>query len=122
MFGWETTDLDFGGMTATMWRRPGYGDVLAEREPGIRERQAEAGAPPGFEDAIGWLLPLEDDATRPHWAVTFAVAGTDAVAERAAALGATVLMAPYDAGPVRVAVLRDPQGADFTISTYAPQG
>jgi predicted enzyme related to lactoylglutathione lyase len=121
VFGWETSDLDLGGMTATMWRRPGYGDALAERESGIRERQAEAGAPAGFEDAIGWLLPLDDGAA-PHWAVTFAVDGTDAVVESAAELGATVLTAPYDAGPVRIAVLRDPQGADFTVSTYAPQG
>ena len=40
-----------------MWQRPGYSDVLAGAEPGIREGRAEAGVPPGFEDAIGWLLP-----------------------------------------------------------------
>lgn len=122
VFGWESTDLDFGGATATMWRRPGYGDVLAERDPDIRTRQAAAGAPPGFEDAIGWLLPLDDDDAAPHWAVTFAAAGTDAVADRAAELGGTILTAPFDAGPARVAVLRDPQGAEFTVSTYTPQG
>jgi hypothetical protein len=31
-----------------------------------------------------------------------------------------VLAAPFDAGPTRIAVLRDPQGATFSISTYAP--
>jgi predicted enzyme related to lactoylglutathione lyase len=121
VFGWETTDLDLGETTATMWRRPGYGDALAERDPGIRERQAQAGAPAGFEDAIGWLLALDGDGPA-HWAVTFAVAGTDTFADRAAALGAAVLTAPYDAGPARVAVLRDPQGAEFSVSTYTPQG
>ena len=120
VFGWETTDMQFGSARATMWRRPGYGDVLAQRDPDIRGRQAAAGAPAGFEDAIGWLMPLASDDGAPHWAVTFAVDGTDAVAERAAELGATVLAAPYDAGPTRVAELRDPQGAPFAVSTYAP--
>jgi hypothetical protein len=28
-------------------------------------------------------------------------------------------VAPFDAGPTRVAILRDPQGATFAVSTYA---
>ncbi|MGH2943398.1 MAG: VOC family protein [Solirubrobacteraceae bacterium] len=52
--------------------------------------------------------------------MTFAVDGTDAAAERAVQLGGTVVVAPFDAGPTRVAVLADPQGATFSISTYAP--
>ncbi len=120
VFGWESTDLEFGSARATMWRRPGYGDVLAAADPDIRRRQAAAGAPAGFEDAIGWLIALADDEPAPIWAVTFAVDGTDAVAERAAELGATILAAPFDAGPTRIANLRDPQGAPFTVSTYAP--
>lgn len=121
VFGWESTDLEFGASRATMWRRPGYGDVLARADPAIRERQGGAGAPAGFEDAIGWLIPPADDEATPHWPVTFAVDGTDAVADRAAALGATILSAPHDAGPTRIAHLRDPQGAPFTISTYTPR-
>ena len=58
----------------------------------------------------------------PHWAVTFAVDGTDATADRAAALGAPILAAPCEAGPTRIATLRDPQGATFSISTYTPRG
>jgi predicted enzyme related to lactoylglutathione lyase len=122
VFGWESTDLGLGSSRATMWRRPGYGDVLARADPDIRDRQAAAGAPAGFADAIGWLLPLTDDAAAPHWAVTFAVDGTDAIADRAAELGATILAAPYEAGPTRIATLRDPQGATFSISTYTPGG
>ncbi len=53
--------------------------------------------------------------------MTFAVEDTDAVAARAAELGGTVVVAPYDAGPVREAVLRDPQGARFSVSRYSPQ-
>ena len=44
--------------SASMIRRPGYGDHLAATvDPGIHERQAGVSAPPGFADAIGWLAP-----------------------------------------------------------------
>jgi predicted enzyme related to lactoylglutathione lyase len=56
--------------------------------------------------------------TRPHWSVTFSVDDADAIAARAAELGATVVTPPFDVGPTRVAVLRDPQGATFTVSRY----
>lgn len=124
VFGWEPSAVRFGAFEATMWRRPGYCDALEQLEPGIRNRHADAGAPEGFSDAIGWLMEMSedvfDDDVPPHWAVTFAVDGTDAIAERAAELGGTVVTAPFDAGPTRVAVLRDPQGATFSVSTYAP--
>jgi predicted enzyme related to lactoylglutathione lyase len=107
-----------------MWRRPGYADALEEIDPGIRERHAGGGAPEGFSDAVGWMLEMTGDQfpddLPAHWAVTFAVDGTDAVADRAAELGGTILTAPVDAGPTRLAILRDPQGAVFSVSTYAP--
>lgn len=60
VFGWEIADLGF----ATMIRRPGYGDHLeATVDPEIRTRQAGVGAPPGFEDAIGWIAPARADET-----------------------------------------------------------
>ena len=99
-----------------MWRLPGYGDVLAERDPDLRRRHAEDGVPPGFSDAIGWLAA--GDPAR--WTVTFAVDDADAAAARAAELGGSVLTPPFDAGPARVAVLRDPHGAELTVSRYAP--
>ena len=120
VFGWEATTVELGpGMEATMFRMPGYGEFLAQRDPGIRARHAAAGAPPGFTDAVAWLEPLAA-ADPPHWHVIFSAAGTDAVAERAAELGGEVLTPPFDAGPTRVATLRDPQGAAFTVSTYSP--
>ena len=119
VFGWAAEAISMPGFEATMWRVPGYGDFLAEREPGIRERQSDVGAPPGFEDAIAWLQPLGDD-TPAHWSVTFSVDDTDAVAERAGALGGTVLAAPADMWAVRFAVLADPDGAAFTVNTFTP--
>jgi predicted enzyme related to lactoylglutathione lyase len=52
----------------------------------------------------------------PYWMPYFAVADVDAAAERAAVLGATVVLPPTDVpdGP-RLSVLRDPQGAVFGI-------
>jgi uncharacterized protein len=115
LFGWEETAVSFGETSATMWRRPGYGDLLEARNPGTRKMHEDAGAPEGFTDAIGWLL--QDDGPS-RWAVTLSVDDTDARAARAAELGGEVVVPPYDAGPVRVAQIRDPQGAVFMISYY----
>lgn len=126
VFGWQAADVSVGAFDCTMWCLPGYADVLELGDPDLRRRQADAGAPEGFEDAIGWLLPMGSeqfpDEVPPHWAVTFVVEDTDAVAERAAALGGTILVPAFDAGPTRVAVLSDPAGAAFSVSTYAPDG
>ena len=90
----------------------------------MRSRHAEAGAPEGFTEAIGWMNRMTrgqfGDDIPPHWNVTFTVDDTDVVADRAAQLGGDVVTPPFDAGPVRMAVVRDPQGAVFTASRYQP--
>jgi predicted enzyme related to lactoylglutathione lyase len=104
-----------------MWRRPGYGELLAQRDPELRRRHAEDGVPSGFSDAIGWLAPLPDDApaNAAGWSVTFSVADADAIAETAQRLGGKIVTAPYDAGGIaRVTVVADPQGAVFTASQF----
>jgi predicted enzyme related to lactoylglutathione lyase len=120
VFGWETLGLGGG---AEMWRLPGYGDFLEQSDPGLRQRMAELGAPEGFEDVVATLGPLADDQPEvpAHWSVTFAVADADATAERAAELGGRVLVAPFDAPWVRMAVIADPQGATFTASKFVPE-
>jgi uncharacterized protein len=125
VFGWEANTVDFGDLGEfTMWRVPGYAEVLEVNDPDLRRRQADAGAPEGFEDAIGWMIPMSSDQfaenVPPHWSVTFAVDDTDAIADKAAQLGGKVLVPPYDAGVVRVAVLSDPQGAIFSVNKYEP--
>jgi uncharacterized protein len=126
VFGWEATTIVTGNGGFTMWRRPGYGDFLAQRDPGLRERQATGGAPEGFEDAVAWLVPLTNgqspEDTPAHWSTTFAVDDADAIAEQAEKLGGTVLAPPFDAPWVRMTVLSDPQGAVFTASKYVPAG
>ena len=121
VFGWEADTLDFGaGATATMWRRPGYGRHLeATVDPGIRTRQAQSHAPPGFEDAIGWLAPLEPGAGSAHWHVTFTVSDRDESVALAEGLGATVVSST-DTMWTRAALIRDPQGAELTLSEFSP--
>jgi uncharacterized protein len=120
VFGWEATDLDFGETTSIMWCRPGYGEFLQSIDPDITSRQQRASAPPGFADCIGWLVPDDAAAGAARWSVTFAVDDTDAIATRATELGGSVLSPPTDAGVVRVATIRDPQGATFVASHYDP--
>lgn len=124
VFGWEAQTVGFGELEGTMWRLPGYAEVLEAIEPGLRRRQAQQGAPAGFEDAIGWMLPMTSDQyaadTPSHWSVTFAVEDTDEIAVRTEELGGTIMVAPFDVPPVRIAALRDPQGALFSVNTFTP--
>jgi uncharacterized protein len=84
---------------------------------------AEAGAPKGFEDVVATINPIADDQpdTPAHWSVTFGVADADATAAKAAELGGTVIVPPFDAPWVRMTVIADPQGATFIASKFAPE-
>lgn len=114
-FGWQAADLGF----ATMMRRPGYGDHLeATVDPDIRKRQAAAHVPPGFEDAIAWVVPTSAGES-PHWHVSFAVADRDRTAAEALRLGANVLR-DDTTDWTRTALIRDPQGAEFTVNQFTP--
>ena len=113
VFGWEFDDNGF----ATMIRRPGYGDHLAATvDPGIRERHD--GFPPGFSDAIAWLVATPDEQA-DTWAVTFAVDDRDESAALAEKLGATVLGSD-ETEWTKTARVRDPQGAELTLSQFTP--
>jgi uncharacterized protein len=115
VFGWKFDDIGF----ATMIRKLGYGDHLAATtDPGIHERQSGDQVPPGFADAFGWLIAAQE-AQQPHWHVTFTVADRDESAEAAEQLGASVL-STTDSDWTRDALIRDPQGAIFTLSQYSP--
>lgn len=114
VFGWEFDAAPDDGASI---RVPGYGDHLASTiDPGIRERQAFA--PPGFADVIGGMRPAAP-IERPHWHVTFSVTDRNRCATRAEQLGATVA-STYESDWARFADLRDPLGAEFTISQFRP--
>jgi predicted enzyme related to lactoylglutathione lyase len=115
LFGWRATDLGQGA--GTMLQVPGYGDHLAATvDPGIHERQASA--PAGFADVIGGLMVIGAGAT-PRWHVTFTVADRDDSATTAERLGATVVSSSDNLW-TNDALLRDPQGAEFTVSQFTP--
>jgi uncharacterized protein len=116
-FGWSVENLGF----ATLIRRPGYGDHLeATVDPEIRSRQEGVTAPPGFEDAVAWLAPV-GPGERPHWHVSFAVADRDQAAADAQRLGARILTQD-ETQWTRTALVRDPQGAELTLSQFTPPG
>ncbi|MHB8696020.1 MAG: VOC family protein [Solirubrobacteraceae bacterium] len=120
VFGWEPLGMGDG---VGMWRLPGYGEFLEQSDPGIRERMSAVGAPDGFEDVVAAFNTLANDppAVPAHWSLTFAVDDADATAEKAAELGATVVIPPFDAPWVRMTVITDPQGATFTASKFVPE-
>ncbi|MEO7571821.1 MAG: VOC family protein [Acidimicrobiales bacterium] len=118
VFGWKQLELP----GSPMWMLPGYGDHLEEATPGLKAQSAEMGAPDGFVDVVAQLTPIaEGDDTPPHWNVTFATDDVEATAAVATELGAAVLVGPVDAPWVRMALIRDPQGATFIASQFVPE-
>jgi predicted enzyme related to lactoylglutathione lyase len=117
VFGWGTLELGGG---VEMWTLDGYGDHLEEIQPGTKEAVSEVGGPEGFADVVASLVPIGDDQpdTPAHWSVTFAVDDADAIAARAAELGGSVVVPPFDAPWVRTTVLADPRGASFSASKF----
>jgi predicted enzyme related to lactoylglutathione lyase len=124
VFGWRTGAIGGG---AEGWTLPGYGDWLErEHHPNLRRQMAEAGAPDGFEDVVGSIIPIpEDQPDMPaHWGVTFATDDADATAAKAAELGGKVIVPPFDAPwstsgyTIRVTAISDPQGAPLTASKF----
>ena len=75
-------------------------------------------APPGFEDAIAWVARTAPGEP-PRWHVSFTVADRDQTVADAERLGAQVL-GRDDTEWTRTALIRDPQGAEFTASQFTP--
>jgi predicted enzyme related to lactoylglutathione lyase len=117
VFGWDALPMG-------MWALPAYGDHLEALNPGTRARTREFGAPERFEEVVASVRVIPEDQldTPAHWDVTFGVADADAAAARAAELGGTVLVPPFDAPWIRGTVIRDPQGATFNATQFvAPE-
>ena len=111
VFGWQHDPA----LGAGMIRVPGYGDHLAATtDPDIHERQAFA--PAGFADVVAGLVVTDD---RPGWEVVFTVADRDDSVATAERLGATTLSSA-DTEWTREALIRDPQGAELTLSQFSP--
>jgi uncharacterized protein len=101
MFGWETDEFAPG---VSLFRLPGY----VGGEP----------AQPVPRDVIA-VMAKDDGPAR--WSVDFWVVDVDALADRVPELGGSVLLAPFDSIPTRQALLADPFGGVFSVTT-APGG
>lgn len=97
VFGWDTEPF---GSAATLFRLPGY----VGGEP----------AQPVPRDVVAAMAPDGDHA---RWSVDFWVHDADALADTVEELGGRVLAPPSDAGPLRQALLEDPFGAAFSVTT-----
>jgi predicted enzyme related to lactoylglutathione lyase len=121
---WDTISFEMGESGFTFFTLAGYGDFLAKSNPDLIANQDADGATAGFENAVAWLIDqrtLPDASDAPvHWSVTFATDDADGIASRAERLGGNVLVPPFDAEPVRMTVIADPQGTVFTASKYQP--
>jgi predicted enzyme related to lactoylglutathione lyase len=114
LFGWRAVPIEGAG---TMLQVPGYGDHLAATsDPDIYQRQASA--PAGFADVIAGLAVIDADEA-PRWSVTFTVTDRDESAATAERLGATIV-GSSDNPWTKDALVRDPQGAEFTVSQFTP--
>jgi predicted enzyme related to lactoylglutathione lyase len=95
LLGWATEDFPSGDMPYTI---------------------VKAG-----EDMVGGImsLPAQCAGVPPHWGVYITVEDVDASAQKATELGGTIVVPPMDIQDVgRFSVIRDPQGAVFSIITY----
>ena len=92
----------------------GWGDHVTEA-PGFRyATYADMSQPrAGIMDDAASGMPEEE----PRWSVYLATEDADATVAQAVSLGATVLMAPEDTPYGRLAVLRDPTGAEFRLQS-----
>lgn len=117
VFGWRMGPADDDGNAMIM--KPGYQDFLAQKDPELPARLEQFQAPEGFGDVVAAMTRLSDGAS-PHWDVTFSVEDAHASAKRALELGGDVVVEPFDAPWVRVALLRDPDGAVFNVSQFVP--
>ena len=114
VFGWERIGVGDG----FAWALPAYGEFLERRTPGMTKSMQEMGAPDRFWEVVASVGPVTDGTA--HWSVTFGAADADALAARAVELGGRVVSPPADALWVRMAVLADPDGVEFTASQFVP--
>jgi predicted enzyme related to lactoylglutathione lyase len=98
VFGWEAEQMD---PAITLFRLPGY--IGGEPQQ------------PVPRDVVAVMIAADD--APPSWAVDFWVDDADTIAARVVELGGSVLIAPFDTPISRSAVLVDPQGAAFNVTT-----
>ncbi|HJU88988.1 MAG TPA: VOC family protein [Gemmatimonadaceae bacterium] len=106
VMGWDTEEMQGGPMPYTIWKKDG------RQIGGLMELPKEA----------------RDRGAPPHWMPYIGTPDTDATAKQATKLGGQTVVPPMDIPNIgRFAMLKDPQGAAFSIFTPSqgperPQG
>src|SRR5205823_2267801 len=101
VFGWRAEAFGFGEQQVKLWRLPGY--VGGEPQQ------------PVPRDVVGVMMASNGGAPA-HWNVDFWIADAEQAATTTKRLGGEVVMGPTDVPGFRTVVLRDPQGATFSVS------
>lgn len=94
---------------------PFYANVV-----GARFREIEFGGGPYTSmqvdgRTVGGTMKPQQEGTPPHWHVYFQVEDADAAAATAKEEGGSVMAGPFDTPAGRIAVIRDPHGAMFSV-------
>ena len=97
VFGWDVDEFEPG---VSLFRLPGY-----------------IGGEPGQPVPLDVVAVMARDDGPARWSVDFWVGDADAVAARAPELGGGVVVPPFDSVPTRQAVIADPDGAVFSVTT-----
>ena len=103
VFGWTTETMGDEPGAITMFKLPGFVGGEAE-QPVSREVVA---------------VMMSDPSPRSSWTPDFWVDDVDTSISEAERLGGRAAVGPYDTPVGRMAVMSDPQGGRFTISTIA---
>jgi predicted enzyme related to lactoylglutathione lyase len=106
VFGWTTETFGSGEEAVTMFRLPGY--VGGEPEQAVSR------------EVIAVMAGAHGDET-PRWAADFWVADVDAAAASVERLGGRIIAPPFDNPVGKTAVLADPSGVTFAVSSV-PHG
>ncbi|HTQ91147.1 MAG TPA: VOC family protein, partial [Streptosporangiaceae bacterium] len=72
------------------------------------------------EAMVGGTTPPQMPGVPSHWHAYFGTDDADATAAKAAELGGSVIVPPFDTPVGRIAVLSDPQGAVFSVIKTTP--
>ena len=107
VFGWRAEPLPVDGVQVLLWRLPGY--VGGEPQQ------------PVPRDVVGVMATRAPDAgpdaPPPSCSVDFWIADADAAAATAVQRGGQAIVEPHDTAGFRRAILADPAGAAFSVST-----
>jgi predicted enzyme related to lactoylglutathione lyase len=104
VFGWTTETFGAGEGAVTMFRLPGY--VGGEPQQ------------PVSREVIALMAAASGDET-PRWSADFWVADVDAAAQSAERLGGRTIAPPFDNPVGTTAVLADPSGVSFSVSSVS---